>query len=270
MDDSSVTAPIDPALAVRAEIDRVDAELLDLIGKRLRLAEQAGPARLGEGGGPLRPARDIKTLRRLLAAAPTHVDPELVHEVWRALLGASVRRQGALEIITAGGPDPGKLFDLARRHFGAAARIQRLDDARTALARAIEHQSVVCVLPWIGKTGAGMWWPILAESRFSALNVIGALPMRSDAPEPDAALVTAHGVIEPAGGDVTLAIAFDSKFKLQRAMAEAGLKGAEVARAAALVLLRLDGHLHPDDLRPALLSKAGLDGFRVVGSYARV
>lgn len=271
MDDSSPPAAIDPIADARRQIDRVDEELLALIAQRQRLSDQLDDARLAAGAFPLRPAREIQVMRRLMAAAPTHLGADLVQEIWRALMNATVRQARGVEIAVAGGAEPGRLFDVARRHFGGSARIQRIDDPRQALSRALDQRNLVCVLPWLGKTGAGGWWPILAESRFSPLVVIGALPLRPDgAGEPDAALVAANAPLEPAGGDVTLAIAFDPRFKLQRALAEAGLEGSEIARASALVLLKMDGYLHPDDLRPAMLSKAGLDGFRVVGSYARV
>ena len=57
---------------------------------------------------------------------------------------------------------------------------------------------------------------------------------------------------------------------MQRALAEAGLQGREVARAEPRVLLRIEGFLTPDDPRTGTMKSAGLDAVRVLGAYARI
>lgn len=268
----SQTAPAGALEAVRAEIDRIDDDLLRLVGERLRVADQLAQLKPSDGL-PLRPAREVQLLRRLLAAAEEKIDADLVVEIWRSLIAANVRRQKPVDVVVGGatGQDPLRLFDLARRHFGARARVQRAEDIRAAINRTAAAENMVAVVPWPGKTGAGMWWHILTESRYHKLHVIAALPIRAGAEaEPEAAVVAAGAPLEAAGGDATLGIAFDRHFKAGKALAEAGIKGVEVARSDTRVLVKLDEFLAPDDPRGGLLVRAGLDQFRVVGSFARV
>ncbi|MBI1188923.1 MAG: hypothetical protein GC206_16580 [Alphaproteobacteria bacterium] len=265
-------APHDPADIARGEIERIDAALLDLLGERLRQVEilaRAAPS----GGLPISPAREVRLLRALIAGAKDRVEPEHVVEIWRALIGAAARRQRPIDVAVCvgAGPDNYRAFDLARRHFGARTRLHRFDDVRAALNRVAESDDVVAVVPWPGKTGAGMWWHALTESRYARLRLIGALPMRAfEGQAPEAAIVAAGAPLEAAGGDACLAIAFDRHFRIARALADAGIKGEEIARSDNKVLIRIEGYVDSDDPRFAAVARAGLDQFRVIGAFAQV
>lgn len=258
--------------AIRAQIDSIDSSLLDLVSRRLALADGLAAPKAASGSAlPIRPGREINLLRRLIAEAPAPLDADLIVDLWRTLISANVRRQAPIDVVLGGGQDSFRLFDIARRHFGARTRIHRLADPQAALIRALEQPNTVAVTPFPGAAGAGSWWPALSESRFHKLQLIAALPVRAGASEDPEACVFASGVPpEPAGGDVSLLMAFDPHHKAQRAMSDAGLKGREASRSEPRVLLRVEGFVAPDDQRLAVMARAGLDGVRVVGSYARV
>ena len=107
------------------------------------------------------------------------------------------------------------------------------------------------------------------DTRFREAAIVAALPLRGDA-EPEAAVVTIGAPLEKAGADHSLVIAFDPHHRLVRGLNEAHLKGTEIARANATVLIRFDEFIAGDDPRLLPMAKAGLDGLRVVGCYARV
>jgi chorismate mutase len=256
--------------ALRAQIDAIDDALIELIGRRAGLAADLAKVK-APGGSVVRPAREAQLLRRLIAKAPDGVDRDLVMEVWRALIAANIRRQNPIEAAVWAAPDMIRAFDLARRHFGASMRLQRVDDARAALTKAAESPTTLAVLPWPGATGPGGWWPILNEGRFRGLSVISGLPLLADnGHDPEVAVVVSEAALEEAGGDVTLGVAYDPHYRAARALSVAGLTGQEVARAREAVLIRIQGFLPPGDLRVAQMITAGLDGFRVVGSFARI
>jgi chorismate mutase len=263
----------DPLERARRAIDAVDDRLLALFAERAALAAEIAAAKGPQSGSPMRPAREIGMLRRLAAAAPASLDKGLVVELWRALISDNLRRQKPIEVFTggaAGGADQLRLFDLARRHFGAGVRITPLPDPRTALTRMVETPAAAAVLPFPGRAGAGLWWPMLSERKFHEAVIATVLPMAGDGAEPQAALLTMGAPLEEAGGDTTLAFAQDPHFKLVRGLNEAKLQGREMARAATAVLIQLDGYVGPGDPRLAQLTRAGLDGLRVVGCFARV
>lgn len=255
--------------AVRAELDVIDTQILDLVARRLKTADALPGVK--PSGVPIRPAREIQMMRRLIGAAAEPLEPDLVIELWRVLIGANVRRHGPMDIVTGGGADPVRLFDIARRHYGARTRIHRATDPRAALTRAVETPNMVAVVPWPGPTGPGGWWPTLSESKYHKLALVAALPMRGDrAAEPEAAVFCQNAPIEPAGQDITIAMAFDQHHRALKVLAEAGFNARELARSEPRVLYRIEGFVPADDVRVTSLARGGLDGFRIVGSFARV
>lgn len=264
MSESEQQLPLNSVEATRAEIEAIDGQILALLTRRLKASDG-----LGADGGGVRPAEEIALMRRLIAAATDPVEPDLVVELWRVLLGAQLRRRGPVDVAVAGGADPVRLFDVARRHFGARSRIQRATDPRAALMKAVESQNTVAVVPWPSATGAGGWWPTLSESRFHKLTLIAALPMRGTA-DPEAALFAGDARLAAAGGDVTIVLGHDPHHRATKALQEAGINGREIARSEPKVLLRIEDFASADDARLARLARGGLDGLRVVGSFARV
>lgn len=257
---------------IRREIDGVDDTLLSLFAQRLLLADKLVAAKAPQPGPPIRPGREVVLLRRLVAAAPAPIERELVVELWRALVAANLRRQRAIDVVVGGGRgDPTRLFDIARRHFGARMRIKDVGEPQIALQKVAENPgSMVAVTSWPAGPSAGAWWPALSERRFGDLYLIAGLPLLAvPNVEPEAAVfaATPH---EEAGGDTSVLLAFDPHHRVQRALNEQGLVGREMARAEPRVLLRIEGFVGVDDPRAAALTRSGLGNVRVLGSYARV
>jgi chorismate mutase len=271
MDDVSQSGH-DALEAIRREIDGLDDAMLPLVAERLKLADKLAQLKTQQSGVPIRPGREINLLRRLIAAAPAPLDRELVVEIWRSLMAAGLRRQRVIEVVIGGGRnDPTRLFDIARRHFGARVRIRDVMEPQIALQKIAESpDTIVAVTTWPAAPGVGAWWPALSEQRFQKLNIIAALPVLSAAGEAPEAAVFAATEPEEAGGDVSLLMAFDPHHRLQRALNEAGLTGKEFARAEPRVLVRVEGYIAANDPRVAAMASAGLDSVRVLGSYARV
>src|SRR5262245_39510943 len=229
----------DPVESIRREIDGVDSTLLSLFAQRLLLADRLTAAKAPQSGLPIRPGREVALLRRLIAEAPAPLDRELILELWRALIGATLRRQRVIDVVVGGvRGDPSRLFDAARRHFGARTRIQIVGEPQTALQKAVESpQTCVAVTPWPAAPGVGAWWPALSERRFYDLHLIAALPLISGGVEDPEAAVFATTPTDEAGGDLSMILAFDPHHRLQRALSDVGLVGKEVGRAEPRVLV---------------------------------
>lgn len=259
----------DPLERARRAIDAVDDRLIALIAERAALAAEIAAAKGKIDGSPMRPAREIAMLRRLTAAAPGDLNKDLVVEVWRALIADNLRRQKPIEVFAGGRLDPVRLQDLARKHFGAGAKITRSEDERATLTRMTDTPAAAAVMPFPGRTGAGTWWPMLSERRFRDAAIVAVLPVQG-AGEPEACVITCGAPLQEAGGDTTLCLAQDPHHKLVRALNESRMQGRELARAATAVLIQLDGFVGVDDPRLVTMSREGLDLLRVVGCYARI
>lgn len=270
MDDTQ--PPGDPLESIRVEIDRLDDNILALVAERLRLGDRMATAKAPMPGLPIRPGREAAMLRRLIANAQAPIERELVVELWRTLIAANLRRQRVIDVYVGGGRgDPTRLFDVARRHFGARTRIQHVGEPQAALQKAVEKpDECVAVTPWPTAPGVGSWWPALSESRFSKLHLIAGLPAVGAAGDDPEACVFATANTEEAGGDISLLLAFDPHHRVQRALKEVGLTGREMARSEPRVVLRVEGFVAVNDPRIGVMLSQGLDGVRVVGSYARV
>ncbi|MGD9816172.1 MAG: chorismate mutase [Hyphomonadaceae bacterium] len=262
----------DPIETIRREIDGVDQTLLQLFAQRLQLADRLTALKSPQPGLPIRPGREVAMLRRLVAAAPAPMDRELVVELWRALVAATLRRQRAIDVVVGGSrSDPARLFDIARRHFGARMRIKDVGEATAALQKVAENpDTIVAVTSWPAAQGVGGWWPALTESRFRNLHLIAGLPLLGPGGETPEAAVFAASATEEAGGDVSILMASDPHHRLQRALGEVGLTGREIARAEPKVLIRIDGFVALGDTRALALEHSGLKDVRVLGSYARL
>jgi chorismate mutase len=263
--------PSDPVETIRREIDGIDQTLLSLFAQRLQLGDKLSGLKAQQPGVPIRPGREVAMLRRLISAAPAPLERELIVELWRALIAANLRRQRVIDVAVGGGRNDPRLFDIARRHFGARTRIQHLGDPQAALQKAADNpQTFVAVTPWPAAPGVGAWWPALSERRFHDLHLIAGLPLLGGVSEDPEAAVFAAAPHEEAGGDITILMAFDPHHRLQRALNDLSLTGREVARAEPRVLVRVEGFLGVDDPRASAMMRSGLDSVRVLGSYARV
>ena len=78
-------------MRLRAQIDRVDQQILDLLLRRLQMAEQVAKAK-PNGASIFRPDREAQLLARLCAAAEPQLQP-VINAVWRAVISASIARQ---------------------------------------------------------------------------------------------------------------------------------------------------------------------------------
>jgi chorismate mutase len=258
--------------AIRREIDGIDATLLSLCAERLQLADRLTALKAPTPGLPIRPGREVMLLRRLIANARAPLERELVVEIWRALIAASLRRQRVVDVAVGGARgDPSRLFDIARRHFGARTRIHQAGDSQTALQRVVDNpDTALAVTPWPAAPGVGAWWPALSERRFHHLHIIAGLPLLGAPEDEPEAAVFAAAPPEEAGGDVSLVLAFDPHHRLTRALTEIGFVGKEIARAEPRVLVRIEGFVQTDDPRVSALTRYGLDNPRVLGAYARL
>ena len=268
MTESAPPGP-DPIALLRARIDEIDDAILGLIEERMAIAPQLRAAKNGKSGAAaMRPAREVEIIRRLMAKSGGKLDPDLIIDVWRILMSASLRIQTDLEVCFAGAMDMVRLNDLVRRYFGHVVRLTREGDARAALARAVDNPRVIAAVPWPGNNGSGNWWPCLTENRYQSLNLVTGLPLTG---EPEAALFGQGLAQEAAGGaDETLAIAFDPFHKLTRVLNMSDLTGRELGRASEKLLFTMDGHVAPTDPRLVSAVRSGLDGLRVSGSYSRL
>ncbi|TDG27428.1 chorismate mutase [Paracraurococcus ruber] len=265
-DSPPAAGPADALGALRAEIDRLDDALHDLLMRRAAVVADLAASRVKGGTSPLRPGREAMILRRLLGRHQGALPGDAVVRLWREIFGASSAMQGGFTVALHA-PDAAQAR-LARDHFGGAIPLRPLPTAARALAAVAGGEAQVAILP-LPEEGAEAWWAGLDAPR---LQVVARLPFWSDGTGPGA-LAIAPGAPDPSGHDRSLlrieAAGDRGRAQLMAALSAAGLPARSLIlqREGGVVraLAELDGVLAEGDPRLALLP---VDRALPLGFYA--
>ena len=246
--------------ALRAELDRIDDALHDLLMQRAGIVEYV--ARSAKPAA-FRPGREASIIRRLLGRHHGALPPAAVVRIWRELLAGTTAMQGGFSLSVCDGDQAASLTQLAREHFGALTPLRARVTADQALDDVCQRSASVAVLPYPSE--AETWW-VAMLNRQSSLHIIGRLPFW--APRPDGApaaqaLVVAATRADASGADhsfVGLQCDGDpARAELSSAMAKAGLAPLSMlvirrpGSSRTDVLVEVEGYLSDDDPRLAQL-----------------
>jgi chorismate mutase / prephenate dehydratase len=114
-----MSAPAPDLLALRAQIDALDLELLALLNRRAGLALQVGEIKKREGSAVFRPEREAQVIDALKAANTGPLATESVAPIWREIMSACRALETPLRIAYLG--PAGTFSELAALgYFGAS------------------------------------------------------------------------------------------------------------------------------------------------------
>lgn len=214
------TAPSSDLALLRAEVDRVDSAVVDLLGERLRIVAEIAAAKrratAGSGGGlAMRPAREAAIMRRLAARADDRFPKAALLRMWRELIDAFTQVQSPFAVCVHVPAHQPELWDVARDHFGSGTSLRRAESPGHALRQLGSGTVQVAVLPLPAE--ADRWWPGLMDAAGGA-RVVSRLPFARLAPYPDDAggLALAAGLPEEASGDDATLVALEDDGTLSR------------------------------------------------------
>lgn len=276
--------------ALRAEIDRLDDALHNLLIERAGLVTQiAGLAPRGKVA--FRPGREAEILRRLLARHAGTLPPRAIVRIWRELFAATTAMQGAV-LVTVCDPEPDSgLVACAREHFGALTPLRVHRSPAQAIAEVSAGAATAAVLPEPveEESARAAWWTALlrydgAPARGRAeeprIHIVARLPFWSARPEGGVqtkAMVVAASAADPSSRDRSLlGFEFDpdmSRARLTGALGAAGLAPASVllrrdpAAHTAHGLIDVDGYVTEQDSRFRSLGEV-VRRCTVLGAYA--
>jgi chorismate mutase len=186
--------------SLRAEIDRIDDRIADLLVERLGVVREIGRAKgdLAAGRLALRLAREAQMMRRLLARTAGRFPAVGVLRIWREIIANSTQIEVPFGCVVdaRGGV---LLHDLARDQVGSATPIETVEDARTALRRLRTGEPLLAVL---APPGGDDWWP---DALVEPVRVIARLPLTASDGPPQG-FVAARLEPEPSGDDRTLLV----------------------------------------------------------------
>lgn len=80
---------------IRAQIDGLDGELLEILAKRRDLALQAGEAKKSQGKATFDPQREAEILaKKEIQAKKLGLNPEFIKDLYQRIMAESRRAQG--------------------------------------------------------------------------------------------------------------------------------------------------------------------------------
>jgi chorismate mutase len=168
--------PDKQALAdVRAQIDRLDAMIHDILVDRAELIDQARKLK-GKQHIYIRPGREAQMVR-VLAARPQGKIPEgLLVRVWRELIAGFTLTEGALKVAVYApekGPD---LWDHSRDFYGSFTPLMEAPTAQAAIKAVQAGKAHVAIVPPPAANEKDSWWSLLASDKKNTLTVFASVP----------------------------------------------------------------------------------------------
>lgn len=265
--------------ALRAELDRLDDQVHDLLMRRAEVVAQVGALK-ANGPVPIRPGREASIIRRLLARHAGPLPPSGIARIWRAVLNAFTAQQRAMLISVCEAEDGLGYVAVALEHFGALTALRPHRTPAQAVGEVSAGVATAAVLPVPTATEAAGWWTALLLGDDPRLHVVARLPFWAARPEGAPAIqafVVCATAPDPSGDDrslIGLEVPPDiSRAQLAAAVAAAGFRDAtailrrDPGASAAYALVDVDGFVADADPRLAAMALP-LRPPVVLGAYA--
>jgi chorismate mutase len=222
---------------LRAEIDRIDDQIHDLVMQRTGVVRQIGAVK-GSTLPRLRPAREALILRRLLARHQGPLPAAVLVRMWREMIAGLTWLQGPYAVaVHVHSPERCGAWDLARDHFGSFTPMTAVNSPVAAIRAVSEGTAAVGVVPFPAEEDADPWWRFLNADDGRTPRVVARLPFypggngRGDDCDVLAIALVPH---EPTGDDRTLIrIELDedlSRGRLKEALDASGLAQPGIGR----------------------------------------
>ncbi len=280
----SSTVKIAPAMppsdmtldALRREIDEIDDALHDLLMRRAAVSEQVRAAKQDGSAAVFRPGREAAIIRRLVARHAGALPADVVVQVWREIIAASIRLQAAFRVAVYTPSAAPHALDLARAQFGVLTPLLPMGSVGAVLSALAEGHAQAALLPLPEETPSEPWWRGFATGGpGEAIHILARLPFAATSLQP-AALVVGRQPFEPTGEDRGYLVVETgreiSRARLAKTLASCGVRPLGFpAEAGGAFLVETEEHVGAGDPRLAALAEQAAEGIaavRPIGGYA--
>lgn len=275
-----MAAPTPSLDDIRAEIDRIDEAIHDLLMRRVEIVRGIGKAKGGASAPKWRPAREAQLLRRLALRHRGAMPIGVLVRIWREMIiGGSLALQESVSVAVASSGGDAACWDLARDHFGAVVPLHAHPSPGQVVREVAEGKATIGVLPAPADGEAEPWWPLLVAGDAAAPRIVGKLPFAGSSngrAKKGEALTIARIAFEPSGEDRSFLV-IEAEPDVSRASLNAALRkaGFQVHWIALREtdgipshLFEADGFIGESDPRlAALRGDSRLRGAVVIGGF---
>ncbi len=267
---------------LRREIDEIDIAVHDLLMRRVALADQIGHVK-GEGGPYIRPGREARILRRLVARHNGLLPKTVLVSIWREIISAMTALEGPYAVaVYAEKMGHDGLPALARAQYGAERPISAHQTILGVLRAVSDGHATVGVLPLPQGEEDDPWWRNLVRTGPDVPKIIARLPFAALNHRFDGLDALAIALAPPEASDLdhSFLVAENtaqlSRGGLREALIRADFQVVDMQNWSARgkvpwVLVEVDGFLEANDprvLRRAEEENSPIGQVCVIGSYA--
>lgn len=196
---------------IRAEIDEIDAQMRDLVVRRMALISDVSAAKQRSGSAALHPSREASIMRNLVQQHAGPPSPAILLRIWREIINSATAMQDTLAVAVCAPEKSVGYWDMARNHFGTDTPMTLHASPLDVLRRMSEESGVVGILPMPQEGEEEPWWTGLASegNGQSGPRIIWRLPFYASERgsfEKLAAYALARIDPQPSGDDVTVVV----------------------------------------------------------------
>lgn len=131
---------------LREQIDSLDAQLVELINRRLALAAEIGRIKRGAGGEIYVPEREDAVLRKVAEHNRGPIKPEALHAIYRELMSAAIALEKPL-LVAYLGPEASNTHAAAMKKFGASVDYHAMATIADIFTAVEKGESDLAVIP---------------------------------------------------------------------------------------------------------------------------
>jgi chorismate mutase len=187
------------------EIDRIDAEMHELLIERGRVIDQLIDIKTRQGGGSaFRPAREASMMRAIVERHRGRLPLDTVEGIWRVIISTFTFIQAPYRIHADVSGGDAAMRDSARFHFGFTTPCVPHFGAGEVIRAVGDSVGDLGMFAVDGGPGAGAWWTRLAPPE--APKIIARLPFveRADHPAGMPVFVISKPLVDGTARDVVL------------------------------------------------------------------
>jgi chorismate mutase len=201
-----VSEPSPPTLAdLRVEIDRIDAQMHELLIERGRVIDRLIEIKTRQGGGSaFRPAREASMMRAIVERHRGRLPLDTVEGIWRVIISTFTYIQAPYSIHADVSGGDAAMRDSVRFHFGFTTPCVPHFGAAEVIRAVGDSVGDLGMFAVDGGPGAGAWWTKLAAPE--APKIIARLPFveRADHPAGLPVFVISKPLADGTARDVVL------------------------------------------------------------------
>ncbi len=201
-----MSQPSQPTLAdLRVEIDRIDAQMHQLLIERGHVIDQLIDIKTRQGGGSaFRPAREASMMRAIVERHRGRLPIDTVEGIWRVIISTFTYIQAPYSVHIDVSAGDAAMRDSARFHFGFTTPCVPRFGAGEVICAVGDSVGDLGMFAVDGGPGAGAWWTRLAPSE--APKIIARLPFveRADHPAGLPVFVISKPLVDGTAREVVL------------------------------------------------------------------